>query len=319
MSDPTSSQYSLMTLTAFTKLRKRLCTKSVADTFKAIVTAFEHREWVSDIFQFFYSTAIITKNALWEERDRAIADGEKGLDNQDVKYYASDKDARPGCKGKNKFWFGYKLKKPVFSGGMFFICSLSGCGQNVTQVGIDEPGTVMDRGTHTRTKMKSLVFSVNPNALAPKIRQITNLKIANVQVSGTNIEGASTRTIFPDRGVPGEGTTFHYVDFQIIRDAKWVPSEQVELHADFTMDYLPETEDAQQTVNKSFDGTLDLYSEGERRDRCSNSVRSQQFKLGVSNTVFIQVRFVCMRESHDVGGFCSSKSLGTGSFPDAVP
>ena len=94
--------------TYFTKLRKRLGTKSVAEIFKSIVTAFERRGWVSDVFQFIDSTAIITKNALWEERDRAIADGESGLDNQNVKKYAADKDARTGCKGKNKFWHGYK-------------------------------------------------------------------------------------------------------------------------------------------------------------------------------------------------------------------
>lgn len=94
--------------TYFTKLRKRLGTKSVAEIFRSLVKAFEQRGWVSDVFQFIDSTAIITKNALWSERDQAIADGEKGLDNQNVKDYASDKDARTGCKGKNKFWFGYK-------------------------------------------------------------------------------------------------------------------------------------------------------------------------------------------------------------------
>jgi transposase, IS5 family len=94
--------------TYFTKLRKRLGTKSVARLFQAVVSAFESRGWVSDVFQFVDATAIITKNALWEERDRAIADGLEQLDNQQVGKYAADKDARTGCKGKKKFWFGYK-------------------------------------------------------------------------------------------------------------------------------------------------------------------------------------------------------------------
>lgn len=38
---------------------------------------------------------MISKVALWEERDKALKEG-------------LDKQARFGCKGKNKFWYGYK-------------------------------------------------------------------------------------------------------------------------------------------------------------------------------------------------------------------
>lgn len=94
--------------TYFCKLRKRLGTKSIAELFASVRDAFCARGLVSDVFQFVDSSAIITKTALWEERDRAIADGLEKLDNQTVKKYAADKDARTGCKGKKKFWFGYK-------------------------------------------------------------------------------------------------------------------------------------------------------------------------------------------------------------------
>lgn len=92
----------------FGKLRKRLGTKSIQKVFESVRESFTAKGLVSDVFQFVDATAIITKNALWEERDRAIGDGLEKLDNKQVSKYAADKDARYGCKGKNKFWFGYK-------------------------------------------------------------------------------------------------------------------------------------------------------------------------------------------------------------------
>jgi len=105
--------------TYFCKLRKRLGTKSIAKLFASVRDAFEAKGLISDVFQFVDATAIITKNALWDERDRAIADGLEKLDNRSVQDYAADKDARTGCKGKKKFWFGYKRHVNVdMSSGM---------------------------------------------------------------------------------------------------------------------------------------------------------------------------------------------------------
>jgi len=60
------------------------------------------------VFKFIDASSIITKTALWEERDKAIKDGEDKLNNINVKDYAADKDARWGAKSKTNFWFGYK-------------------------------------------------------------------------------------------------------------------------------------------------------------------------------------------------------------------
>ena len=51
---------------------------------------------------------VLLKNTTWAERDAAIQAGEAALNNQTVKKYSADKQARFGCKGKQKFWFGYK-------------------------------------------------------------------------------------------------------------------------------------------------------------------------------------------------------------------
>ena len=92
----------------FGKLRDRLGTSNVAKIFNLVVDQMRSRGIVSDVFNFIDSTAIITKTALWTERDKAISDGLKKLDNKSVGKYSADKQARIGCKGKNKFWYGYK-------------------------------------------------------------------------------------------------------------------------------------------------------------------------------------------------------------------
>jgi IS5 family transposase len=92
----------------FGKFRNRIGTQSLADLFKNINEEMERRGLFGNVFAFIDASAIITKTALWEERDQALADGEKKLNNKNVKDYAADPDARWGAKGKNKIWFGYK-------------------------------------------------------------------------------------------------------------------------------------------------------------------------------------------------------------------
>lgn len=94
--------------TYFCKLRKRLGTKNVADIFNTINQELRNRGLFGDVFKFIDASSIITKTALWEERDTAIANGEEKLNNSNVGKYAADKDARWGAKSKNKIWFGYK-------------------------------------------------------------------------------------------------------------------------------------------------------------------------------------------------------------------
>lgn len=92
----------------FGKMRKRLGTENVAKIFNTIVEQLDRKGISGKVFTFIDSTAIITKTALWEERDKAIKDGLDKLNNDTVDDYSADKDAKFGCKGKNKFWFGFK-------------------------------------------------------------------------------------------------------------------------------------------------------------------------------------------------------------------
>lgn len=94
--------------TYFCKLRKRIGTKNIADLFNSVNAVLREKGFFGDVFKFLDASSIITKTALWEERDRAIANGEEKLNNANVKKYSADKDARWGAKGKNKIWFGHK-------------------------------------------------------------------------------------------------------------------------------------------------------------------------------------------------------------------
>jgi IS5 family transposase len=92
----------------FGKLRKRLGAEKLSRLFRSVNDALEKRGLFGNVFTFIDASAIVTKTALWEERDRAIKDGEEKLNNANVNRYASDPEARWGAKSKKKIWFGYK-------------------------------------------------------------------------------------------------------------------------------------------------------------------------------------------------------------------
>jgi transposase, IS5 family len=92
----------------FSRLRERLGTHNISILFNFIKIELEKRNLVGECFTFVDSSAIITKAQLWKERDKAIEAGEKKINNATVKEYAADPNARFGCKGKDKYWFGYK-------------------------------------------------------------------------------------------------------------------------------------------------------------------------------------------------------------------
>lgn len=92
----------------FSKLRKRLGTKNIADTFNRVNDILREKGLFGDVFRFIDASAIVSKIALWEERDKAIKNGEERLNNKNVSKYAADTDARWGAKSKTNIWFGYK-------------------------------------------------------------------------------------------------------------------------------------------------------------------------------------------------------------------
>ena len=86
----------------FSKLRKRLGTKNVADIFNKVNDVLKDKGYFGDVFKFIDASSIITKTALWDERDKAIKAGEEKLNNLVVNKYTADKQAKWGAKSKNK-------------------------------------------------------------------------------------------------------------------------------------------------------------------------------------------------------------------------
>ena len=69
----------------FGKLRKRFGTENIADIFNDVNEILRSKGLFGDVFKFIDASAIVTKTALWEERDRAIKEGEEKLNNKNVK------------------------------------------------------------------------------------------------------------------------------------------------------------------------------------------------------------------------------------------
>ncbi len=95
------------------KLRARVGADRLARLFNAVNEELRRKGLFGDVFAFVDASAIVTKTALWDERDRAIRDGEEALNNSNVGRYAADGDARWGAKSKDKIWFGYKRHHSV--------------------------------------------------------------------------------------------------------------------------------------------------------------------------------------------------------------
>ena len=94
-------------------LRDRIGTEGMAEIFNQIGTSLKSSGYIVECFTFVDASHIVTKEAMWKERDAALNNKEDGLNNDNVSDYAADKDARYGCKGKDKYWFGYKRHTAV--------------------------------------------------------------------------------------------------------------------------------------------------------------------------------------------------------------
>ena len=63
---------------------------------------------MNEVFSFVDASHLISKATLWKERDEAIKRKYEKLNNEVLPEVAFDKQARIGCKGKEKYWYGYK-------------------------------------------------------------------------------------------------------------------------------------------------------------------------------------------------------------------
>ena len=94
--------------TLFSKVRERIGTNRLSKLFSKVRDGFKRQGYLPEIFTFIDASHLISKNTLWKERDEAIAKKYEKLNNEVLPKVAVDKQARIGCKKKNKYWYGYK-------------------------------------------------------------------------------------------------------------------------------------------------------------------------------------------------------------------
>ena len=94
--------------TVFTRARKRIGTKTLSIIFADLGNQLKAQGLMSEVFTFVDSSHLVSKANLWEERDKAIKEKYEKLNNVVLPKIAHDKQARIGCKGQKKYWYGYK-------------------------------------------------------------------------------------------------------------------------------------------------------------------------------------------------------------------
>jgi transposase, IS5 family len=97
----------------FGNVRKRIGTQKLSKLFQIMKNQLTEQGYLSEVFTFVDSAHLISKAQLWEERDKAIKANYDKLNNVVLPKVARDKQARIGCKGKNKFWYGFKTHRSV--------------------------------------------------------------------------------------------------------------------------------------------------------------------------------------------------------------
>lgn len=92
----------------FGKIRGRIGTELLAKLFNELKNQLKAKGYMNEVFSFVDASQLISKASLWQERDRAIKEKYDKLNNEILPKVAYDKDARIGCKGEDKYWYGFK-------------------------------------------------------------------------------------------------------------------------------------------------------------------------------------------------------------------
>ena len=92
----------------FGQIRTKIGTDKLSKLFSIMRDQLREAGYMSEVFTFVDASHLVAKASLWKERDEAIKKRYEKLNNEVLPKIASDKQARFGCKGKDKFWYGFK-------------------------------------------------------------------------------------------------------------------------------------------------------------------------------------------------------------------
>ena len=101
------------TYSVFSKIRQRIGTHRLSKIFSDLREQLKSQGVMNEVFSFVDASHLISKANLWKERDEAIQKKYEKLNNEVLPKVAHDKQARIGCKGKKKYWYGYKKHASV--------------------------------------------------------------------------------------------------------------------------------------------------------------------------------------------------------------
>ena len=107
LSEPTPA-YSL-----FTRVRTRIGPTRLSQLFATMREQLKAAGLMSEVFTFADATHLIAKATLWEERDKTRQQKIDQLNNDVLPKVAADPQARIGCKGQKKYWYGYNEQVSV--------------------------------------------------------------------------------------------------------------------------------------------------------------------------------------------------------------
>jgi IS5 family transposase len=95
--------------TTFCKFRALVKTKNMSRLFNEVKRQLQAQGHCSEVFTFIDASALVSKLSLWEERDKAIAEGYEKLNNEVLpNIKTADPEAKIGAKTSSKFWYGFK-------------------------------------------------------------------------------------------------------------------------------------------------------------------------------------------------------------------
>jgi IS5 family transposase len=94
--------------TVFGRIRSRIGTSKLSKMFSDLRDQLKTQGYMNEVFSFVDASQLIAKANLWQERDKAIKEKYEKLNNEVLPKVAYDKEAKIGCKGKDKYWYGYK-------------------------------------------------------------------------------------------------------------------------------------------------------------------------------------------------------------------
>lgn len=98
---------------SFGKFRERLGVEKLSEIFQALRQQLKAEGLMNEFFSVVDATHLISKANLWEERDKAIKKKYEKLNNEVLPEVSVDKEARIGCKGKSKYWYGFKIARCI--------------------------------------------------------------------------------------------------------------------------------------------------------------------------------------------------------------